>query len=441
MAHEANRLEALIKARNSGMAQITGPITLVQDKEQTPGFLFYTPFYNSGHMDSLKLRKASFLGAVYAPFIMKKLIRGVLDEASRHVSLKISDENIVLYNEFKTTHPNYVEKSTFYYSKILSIYGRQWNIELKGSQSFEKAIKNNQPLTILIVGFVIDSLLIFVFLSISNAKKKAVELANSMTQDLQDKMQLLEKSNQYKFEFLSNMSHELRTPLNSIIFLSQLLMKDDAEEFNPETLKMLKIINKGGHTLLMLVNDILDLAKIEAGKMDLNIAKILLSDVKKNMLDEFSISAQEKSLKFYVHLDTKLDKEIETDGDKLLQILRNFLSNALKLTEEGEISLTIRKILANERHNLSEALENGVAFSVKDSGIGLSLEQQKTVFEALTQIDVSLNRQYDGTGLGLSICKSLVLLLGGEIRLISNLGEGAEFILYLPKKLESPFSS
>ncbi|MGF1534496.1 MAG: response regulator [Bernardetiaceae bacterium] len=235
----------------------------------------------------------------------------------------------------------------------------------------------------------------------------------------------LEISNRYKSEFLANMSHELRTPLNSIIMLSKMLAKNDAKNLIEKDVKKAQIINKSGEELLRLINDILDLSKIEAGRMALHTTEFTPKSLLDEMHDLFHGIAQEKKIKFNV-ID-ELNQPLKTDRDRLSQIIRNFLSNAFKFTPKGQVTLAIKPYADDPQK---------IAISVSDTGIGIPEDKQQEVFEAFKQVDGSVSREFGGTGLGLSIARELSRLLQGEIVLESNPGKGSTFTLIIAREID-----
>lgn len=239
--------------------------------------------------------------------------------------------------------------------------------------------------------------------------------------EIQKKSEDLEVSTRYKSEFLANMSHELRTPLNSILLLSRLLSENSNENMNEEQVEFAKVIQSSGNGLLGLIDEILDLSKIEAGKMDLEFLDIATTEVTDNLRNLFTEVAKDKGITFNIK-DEEAPLVIRTDKMRLEQILKNLISNAIKFTDEGSVTLEIKKA-----SNGKSAL-----FSVKDTGIGIPHEKQPLIFEAFQQADGSTKRKYGGTGLGLSISRELSKLLGGDITLKSAVNEGSEFTLEIP---------
>ncbi|HEX4405251.1 MAG TPA: CHASE3 domain-containing protein, partial [Polyangia bacterium] len=231
----------------------------------------------------------------------------------------------------------------------------------------------------------------------------------------------LNRASAYKSEFLANMSHELRTPLNSTLILAKLLADNRSNNLTPEQIKFAETIYSAGNDLLTLINDILDLSKIEAGKLDVRPEEIAVARLCDELVDVFRPVARDKGIDLTTTVDADVPTAIVTDEVRAQQVLRNLLSNALKFTERGGVSLHVRREGAR------------VAFSVKDTGIGVAPEQHEVIFEAFRQADGTTNRKYGGTGLGLSISRDLARLLGGEIQLASAPGSGSVFTLIVPR--------
>jgi signal transduction histidine kinase/CheY-like chemotaxis protein len=261
------------------------------------------------------------------------------------------------------------------------------------------------------------------------------ERLEEATQALEIKAGELEQSNKYKSEFLANMSHELRTPLNSVLILAKLLGENKNRTLTEKEIEYAKVIHKSGTDLLSLINDILDLSKIEAGKIEPDLELASIRQIKDNMLDLFSPIAGEKKIELQTELHSGLPEEFLTDQFRLEQVIKNLLSNALKFTSaEGTVTLRIRHAVSGIEYNmkpLQEAIQV-LEFSVTDTGIGIPVEKQNDIFEAFQQADGSTSRKYGGTGLGLSISKMLVGMLGGEMKLKSEPGKGSTFYVYLP---------
>ncbi|HTB51840.1 MAG TPA: response regulator [Ferruginibacter sp.] len=248
-------------------------------------------------------------------------------------------------------------------------------------------------------------------------------LVQEKNAEIQKRMEELALSTKYKSEFLANMSHELRTPLNSILLLSRLMSENNEKNLTVEQVQYANVIQSSGNGLLELIDEILDLSKIEAGKMSVEYLPVAVQDIIEEVKSLFDPVAKQKNIDWKVTLGEKVPSLIETDKLRLLQIVKNLLSNSFKFTHEGFVHLII---------DIPEDKLSFISFTVKDSGIGIASEKQQLIFDAFQQEDGSTRRKYGGTGLGLSISRELSRLLGGEINLSSKIGEGSEFKLYLP---------
>ena len=261
-----------------------------------------------------------------------------------------------------------------------------------------------------------------------NQQKQLLEQLQIETQTKADE---LAQASRYKSEFLANMSHELRTPLNSMLILSKSLADNEGGNLDDDQQEAARIVNESGNNLLRLINDILDLSKVEAGKMEVFIETVELQAFSASIERNFRHVAQARSIDFHLQLSSELPISIEQDGAKISQIVNNLLSNAFKFTANGGVTLTIRKPSAEETLDGVDP-DQIIAFSVSDTGIGIPSDKLDRVFEAFKQVDGTTSRKYGGTGLGLSISMGLARLLGGDIRLQSVEGQGACFTLLLP---------
>ena len=270
-------------------------------------------------------------------------------------------------------------------------------------------------------------------------QNREVERKNSeieqARQAIEEKAEQLALTSKYKSEFLANMSHELRTPLNALLILAKLLSDNPEGNLTQKQVEYARTVYSAGSDLLGLINDILDLAKIESGTMSVDIDQMLCVELTNQLERTFSQMAQDKKVTFTVERDSMLPQMIYTDSKRLQQVLKNLLSNAFKFTEKGEVSLrlaTATQGWSPDKDSLNRA-NKVIAFSVKDTGIGIAYDKQKVIFEAFQQADGTTSRKYGGTGLGLSISREIARLLGGEIRLVSELGTGSTFTLFLPQ--------
>lgn len=277
-------------------------------------------------------------------------------------------------------------------------------------------------------------------------QNRDIEVKNTEIEEarqvLEERAEQLAVSMRYKSEFLANMSHELRTPLNSLLILAKLLADNADENLSPKQVEFAETIHGAGSDLLQLINDILDLSKVEAGKMDVSPTRIALVQLVDYVEATFRPLTAEKGLDFSVRVSPELPATLHTDEQRLLQVLRNLLSNAVKFTDSGAVELVIRPAGSDvptaireqllEAGSLREADGDLIAFSVTDTGIGIAASKMLVIFEAFKQADGTTSRKYGGTGLGLSISREIARLLGGEIHAASEPGRGSTFTLYLP---------
>ncbi len=265
---------------------------------------------------------------------------------------------------------------------------------------------------------------------------------NKTRREVEKKAAQLEKSSKYKSEFLANMSHELRTPLNSMLILSQQLAQNDEKNLTEIQVESANIVYNSGKDLLNLINEILDLSKIEAGKMSVSIEKIGLSSIAEIITSHFKATVDQKGLALRVNIAQNCPETITTDHQRLNQIIKNLISNAIKFTDQGSIFLEFHKPDSETvfTHKNLKA-QKSIAISVIDTGIGIPKNKQEDIFQAFQQADGGTSRKYGGTGLGLSISRELAKLLGGELQLYSEEGKGSTFTLYIPEKLKEDKSS
>src|SRR5438128_2365645 len=268
-------------------------------------------------------------------------------------------------------------------------------------------------------------------------KNREIELAKVA---LEEKAEQLALSSRYKSEFLANMSHELRTPLNSLLILAKLLADNPDGNLNTKQIDFAKTIHESGQDLLTLINDILDLSKIESGMMNITLGDVPFGDVREAMQKTFGQVATDKGLTIDVDLSPTLPRSIHTDATRLQQVLKNLLGNAFKFTDKGGVTLRAEGVAGGwtPGHETLDRASSVIAFSVIDTGIGIPEEKQRIIFEAFQQADASTTRKYGGTGLGLSISREIARLLGGQIRVSSEEGIGSTFTLYLPQTYVAP---
>ena len=395
MAFEKNRYQATLRSKNSLTSQITGPIILVQDEHKTPGFLLFTPFNDN-------LRKNT--GMVYAPFIMKKLMKGILDVTKRHVVIEIKDGETSLYNELDINEKDYDPNPVLKMKKQITMYGREWEFSIQTGKSFRSFVHDEKPSLILIGGIVIDILILLLIFSLRRNQKDAVLYANEMNKKLivenQERKfaeQKALKLSKAKSEFLARMSHEIRTPMNGVLASANLLL----ENRNKKDEQLLQtIINSGGH-LTGLINDILDLSKIESKGITLENNVVDINSLIEEVKDLFVVQAKQKNKTLFLNKDLHASRYIIADKLRLVQVISNLLSNAIKFAEDKIILEVTSKEVENQ---------TGIEVQIKviDDGKGIPHNKIEKIFDNFSQADESTTRKYGGTGLGLAIVKGIV---------------------------------
>jgi len=272
------------------------------------------------------------------------------------------------------------------------------------------------------------------------AKNIEIEMARRAVEEKAEQLALTSK---YKSEFLANMSHELRTPLNSLLILSKLLSDNAQGNLNDKQVEFAKTINSAGSDLLNLINDILDLSKVESGTVSIEVGDMPMQHLKQHMERTFRQLAADKGLDFNVKFDSKLPETIRTDEKRLQQIVLNLLSNAFKFTSKGSVTLGVRSTSKgwSPSHPVLRSADRAIEITVTDTGIGIPEDKQKLIFEAFQQADGTTSRKYGGTGLGLSISREIARLIGGELQVRSTPGEGSTFTLYVPLQAEEAGST
>ena len=359
------------------------------------------------------LGKASPISLVVLPVLFENQIKAVIELAS--------------FDSFTQTHLDVLNQLTESIGIVLNTIEANTRTEslLVQSQSLtEELRRTNEELQ--------DKAHLLV------KQKEEVEDKNKEVEEarlsLEEKAEQLQITSKYKSEFLANMSHELRTPLNSLLILAQQLYENHDGNLNEKQVSYAKTIHSCGDDLIQLINDILDLSKIESGYISTDFVNVQFREITAFVETTFKHISENKNLRFSIELDEELPSIIETDTQRLNQILKNLLSNAFKFTEKGEVKLRIYEANRNWRQsnpNLDRA-KKVVAFEIKDTGIGISKDKQNIIFEAFQQAEGSTSRKYGGTGLGLSISRGLADLLGGSIELQSEAGYGSTFTLFLP---------
>jgi HAMP domain-containing protein/signal transduction histidine kinase/CheY-like chemotaxis protein len=366
------------------------------------------------------LGKAKPSNLIILPVLFENDVKAVIELAS--------------LEEFNDTHIDFLEQVTESIGIVLNTIEANTRTEelLTQSQSLAGELKSQQEELRRTNDELQDKALLLV------KQKEEVEGKNKEVEEarksLEEKAEQLTLTSKYKSEFLANMSHELRTPLNSLLILAQQLYENAEGNLNEKQIRYAKTIHSCGDDLIQLINDILDLSKIESGFISTNISAVPIAEIASFVETTFKPISEARNLKFRIEMDSQLPSSMETDIQRLNQILKNLLSNAFKFTEKGEVTLKIQNAQKKWKpgnQNLDRA-KNVISFSISDTGIGIPQEKQMIIFEAFQQAEGSTSRKYGGTGLGLSISRGLAELLGGTIELESSPGIGSTFTLFIP---------
>jgi HAMP domain-containing protein/signal transduction histidine kinase/CheY-like chemotaxis protein len=367
------------------------------------------------------LGEAAPRSIIVLPVLFEKQLKGVLELAS--------------FERFNPTHQAFLDELTESIGIVLNTIEANMRTEglLKQSQSLAQELSSRgEELEKTNTELQENARLLAHQNQEVERKNQEVEQARRA---LEEKAKQLALTSKYKSEFLANMSHELRTPLNSLLILSDQLCKNPEGNLTHRQREFAKTIHSSGNDLLMLINDILDLSKIESGTVAVDVSELRLDDLRSYVERTFRHVAESKNVEFLIRMAPELPRSIFTDAKRLQQVIKNLLSNAFKFTQHGQVALDIQAVVDgwnpdNEELNKAQAV---LSFSVSDTGIGIPPDKQQIIFEAFQQADGSTSRKYGGTGLGLAISRELSRLLGGEIRLMSRPGHGSTFTLYLPQ--------
>ncbi len=427
VAHEANRLTAALKARDTGQAQITGPIVLVQDTEKTPGFLFYAPFYRDAPSNNiptnLESRRAQFGGMVYAPFVVHKLMRGTLEKSRRQIGISISDQGESLYDENNSDEADFDPDPLFKKNYTIDVYGREWKIDVWSTKAFRAETQNAQPTLILIGGIFIDTMLLSLFLLLSRANRRALQFAQRMSegyqvkaQELQKSVVRLEASNEELAQFAFAASHDLQEPLRTLSNFSDLLRDELADSENNERVLMsVNFISEAAERMRNLVFGLMSYSRIgrapELSRVDCN---ALITEVIADLdagIDPSTTQINVGSLPI-----------ITAYKSELRMLFQNLISNALKF-KKSEPPLLIDISCIDQSDNW--------CFTVSDNGIGIETEHNDQIFMIFKRLHSQ--DDYPGSGIGLANCKKVINLHGGKIWVESKINHGSRFSFTIPK--------
>lgn len=424
MAHEQNRYNAATKARDERSAQITGPINLVQDDQQTPGFLFYVPWYTDEIPSTYGDESSKLAGLVYAPFIVNKLMGGALSNVNDLINFTIRDQSTLLFEDVGRDTDEY--QPMFAETREVGMYGRIWTFELETSRAFAEQVETVEPTVILVTGIVIDILLITLFLTLSQTKQRATQLAHKATRRLNERRTELElakaeliKQNEELIEankeldrFAFVASHDLKAPLRGIAQLSEWIEDETQGTLSEDAERYLKLLKSRILRLERLLNALLQYSRVD--KKGQPFEAIDFPDFVSEL---FSLNAHPQG--FELRLEENV-QEVTTDKEALGRVLGNVMNNAVKHhhRDSGVITVTSRW--------LNGALEIHIA----DDGPGIPLKYQDRVFELFHTLKP--RDEVEGSGLGLAIVKKIIEKMGGSYRLETNLSGGLTFVIVWP---------
>lgn len=440
IAFETNRREAAYHARDTGKATITKRIYLVQDKTRSAGFLLLRPMYEYGrNLKTEAQRRAAFRGWIYAPFIASRFMKGLTGSQGKTLEIEVYDgrapsaSNLMFASN--DDDKGLARKARFSITRSFRIMEQDWTVVWKSTPEFEASVNTQEPLLILIGGMAV-SLGFVVMMSfyarresyVRNEVKIKTEELVLKKREVSHALARAELATEAKSKFLANMSHEIRTPMNGVIGFTQLL---DDGNLSDKQKRYVQMISDSGSVMMNLLNDILDISKVDAGLMEINTTPIDVRHIVQNCMKMISPTAETKGIELITEIDSQFPLLIKGDGLRLRQIILNLLANAVKFTDIGHVLLEAKFLPAVTNAGADNQCSE-ISISVSDTGIGIAAERQAAIFEPFRQADDSTARKYGGTGLGLSISSQLVQLMGGHISMTSKVLKGSTFTIKLP---------
>ncbi len=426
VAHERNRRNAALTSRDTGSAQITGPIVLVQDADSTAGFLFFAPFYRGGLPADIIARQERFLGTVYAPFVVHKLMEGLLAKELRSVRFSITDGDELIYNEHDKDDPTFDPNPMSSEKISLVLYGRTWTLDMQTNQVFRQENTFSQPTYILFAGLVIETLVFSLLFQMSQANKRSISYADQVTGALKKKSNKLEVTNRvlsHKNEELEQFayvtSHDLKTPIRGIGGLTEMIQEDLEDYFaapcaNPEVSANLERIHDRVQRMNQLIHGILQFSQIDTENAGNE--SVALVDVVTAMRSDFELKDKQLQLTGDVVF-------IQTDIPNFRRVLENLVGNAIKY-HDGKMGLEIvvSAMAAGDRCHVS----------VTDNGAGIDPKYHNRIFDMFQTLRT--DAAPESAGIGLAIVKKSVECHGGQVTLVSSVGNGAVFKFEWPNK-------
>ncbi len=406
MAHEANRLDGVMRAKNSGSAQISGPIVLVQDEGRTPGFLFFAPYYSDDDATGLAPDQRPLLGLVYAPFVVKNLMQGTLGVNQRQVSIRIRDNGTTVYDEVQPLD-SANEKARLVKSAGMDLYGRRWQFDVIPTPEFIDAHTKPEPLIILSAGIGIVPLLYFLLVSMAKSNNRAYQLAANMTEECRQRTLVLEKTNKELEKFAYVASHDLRAPLRAINQLASIIMEDAGPDLPEQTLQDLNMLKGRVDRMGKLLTGLLEYSRI--GSLARQPTEIDVANVVSSIIDSMEMTAS-----ISVDFAHPMAKLYLPEAIAEL-IFTNLLSNTVKHHDQPLAKVTI-----------SSSFSDGLGVvTYEDDGPGIAYEYRDKIFEMFQTLKP--RDQIEASGMGLALVKKSLVAHGGRIELQQRPGRGASF--------------
>jgi signal transduction histidine kinase/integral membrane sensor domain MASE1/DNA-binding NarL/FixJ family response regulator len=421
IAFEKNRYEAAIRARDTGRTTITRHVTLVQDKKKSPGFLLLHPLYENRNKTQSQ-NTENFKGWIYIPFVARNFFTNLTNSQEKTLNIRVYDNDqltpeSLIYDSAEYMATQEIGKKLFNEKKTINIMQKDWTIEWVSTGLFEKNVSNLTPEIILFSGLIFTALYAIFLFSLTERAKIVESLVREKTREAEKEKENALKASAAKAAFLAQMSHEIRTPMNGILGFMDMLGKTQLDK-NQQT--YLEKSTAAGNILLSIIADILDLSRIEAGKLILENAPFNFRESLNTCLELVKADAAQKGLDLQVNIDNSCPEFLIGDKLRLMQIFINLLSNAVKFTDTGFIRLE-----ASYNQKILTA-------NIKDTGIGIDPKSINIIFESFVQADSGISRKYGGAGLGLSIIKRILDAMNGEISIASEKDKGSTFTFNVP---------
>lgn len=424
MMHESNRRSALLASRDTGKAQITSTISLVQESSNTPGFLFFTPFYAGGPPANLAERRERFLGVVYAPFVVRELVEGLLSKELRDVHFSLSDGEQLIYNEHDSNDQLHDTKPMFSEVVTLNLYGHKWHVDIRTNRAFRAHNSFEQPTLILLGGLMIEMLIIALLYMMSRANTQAHEYAHELTAELRCKSEKLERANEEIEQFVYVASHDLKTPVRGIGYLADLLEEDLTEHLEEtdvgETLQShLELIRERVARMNDLTRGIMEFSRAGRPSADDDHA-VAPVEIIEACVSDFKVEKNQITLASDV-------ANISRDGHTFRRVLENLIGNAFKYHPNPDAaSVAVSICDTGDR----------LRVSVSDNGAGIAPQFHNRIFDVFQTLRTA--EEKESTGIGLAIVRKSVQKHGYDVSVVSEVGAGAEFLFDWPKYPTAP---